>query len=211
MKRVLSVAGLAMALVAATTQSSAAQDMSKPTWSIYGGLNMSTVEGPEVPDAKYKLGYLAGVGVGFKMSEAISLNIEGQFTSKGVKFSDSDGEGTVSVSFIEIPALIRFNAAPLEGGARFFGLAGGFVAAKMSCNIEFKGQGFTVSSSCEDADFQIESMDFGATLGGGIEFKSGNRAWALGLRYDLGLQNLNKNSDSSAKSRSIALVLSVGM
>lgn len=110
------------------------------SWSVKGGLNMSTYVGKNTDDAKFKPGVRIGVGMEYALSEIMSLQPSLYLSSKGAKFSgsanflgkDFKGDVTYNQTYLELPVNLqfRFNAAGntnivVAGGPYFaYGIGG---------------------------------------------------------------------------------------
>ena len=164
----------------------------------------------------YKVGFLAGAFLGIAVNDVFSVEPQAFFVRKGTKLSgtgtSSSIEGGVKVSYIEVPVLGKFWIPVSDSQVRPFIFAGPYGAFKVSCSVD--GAAFGGSKDCDQTtEIKLKSTDFGATGGGGLEFKAGKQAVRVDVRYDFGLTNINDTSGSDntkIKTRSFAGTVGVG-
>jgi hypothetical protein len=90
---------------------------------------------------------------------------------------------------------MRFELAAATVGPKPFIYAGPALGFKMSCNVEFQGQGISASSSCDAAGGNVNSTDFSLIGGAGIAFNMGGRTVGIAVRYDHSLSKISNESD----------------
>jgi hypothetical protein len=174
---------LSVALFGATS-SAFAQGVSG---GIKGGVNFSNItfdsEEGDDPQFDSRTGLVAGAFVTFPMADTFSVQPEVLYSVKGAKFTEEGIESTVRVDYVEIPVLARYSSAP-SGNSSFQVFAGPYVAfkTKAEATTEFDGEDFD-----EDLDEDVEDLDFGVVVGGGVE--AGH--FVVDLRYSWGLKNAN--------------------
>ena len=127
----------------------------------------------------------------------IAIEPEVLLTTKGAKFSDSQGSGSFTMKYIEVPVLVRYEAVG-SGGMRPFVLGGPAIALRASCDLEGIDAGVSVDISCDEAEAQglkFKSVDYGLIVGGGVAFDVGGRGFSIGVRYDHSLSEVADNSN----------------
>src|SRR3954468_12653106 len=82
---------------------------------ITAGFNSSTVGGKDVMDASRRPGFVAGVLLVAPFGSGLAIQPEVVFTTKGAKFNDAQGGGTFAMNYIEVPLLLRYDAAASGG------------------------------------------------------------------------------------------------
>jgi hypothetical protein len=178
---------------------------------IVGGVNVANAEVTDL-DTKALTGFSIGLTGNWKISDVFSIQPEVHYGGKGFKTDVALGGPSVEASFdlrfIDVPVLGRFDFGT-AGSARPFLLVDPYLAAKVRCNIKASSGGISATQSCEDAGADIASTDLGAVVGGGLEFPMLGRPWTIGARYQFGVTDLDKESDTSAKNRTIQLLLGV--
>ena len=205
MKRVH--AGLLLVLCAAVAN--AQTPTPTPTFGVVAGLNFARLSGDSSSGTKQRIGFVGGATLNLPLSPNWAFAPELVYSQKGVKASDTDFEATIKLSYIELPALFRYDFGT-AGGVRPFLLAGPAFALKSGCSVEVEGGGVSLSGGCDDANdtgegSSFKSFDVGAMFGGGLSFDVGGRTMRLGVRYNLGLVEVADNS-GSAKNRVLSLV-----
>ncbi len=156
-----------------------------------GGLNMSNLNVEDV-DSEARYGYHFGLFVNLPLSEAISIQPELLYTTKGNKVTydfdtflgDFNGSSTLKLNYIEIPVLLAFKV----GDAVQIDL-GPYVGFLANSELALKGD----IEDTEDLDNDsFKNMDFG--LAGGLAFNFG--ALQLGARYTHGFQEVQDSEIS---------------
>ena len=172
---------------------------------IKGGTNLSTVTG-EIYDASrltksLRLGWTGGGFLLFKISQRVSLQVEGLysiegFTGKGALYGygalpiDTPDETTVTFDVLQIPVLFRVGQES-KGRTRPYLIAGPGVGILFSGHRVIPGY----------ADFplenqQLKKMDVRAVMGGGVTVSN----FLLEARYTQGLTSATVRVDGASPS-----------
>jgi hypothetical protein len=162
------------------------------------GANSATVGGGDAEDAGRRTGLLAGALAVFPFSPTLAFEPEIAFTSKGATVHDPEDpsfSGALKMTYLQIPALLRFELAAATTGPKPFIYAGPALAFKTSCDFEIKGPGISASSSCDNADVNANSTDFSLIGGAGIAFRAGGRTVGIAVRYDHSLSKISDQTD----------------
>lgn len=196
-------AGLLLILSAALAQ--AQSEPTQPTTvGVVAGINLAKLAGDDISHADTRIGFLGGVTLSLPMAPQWSFAPELTYSTKGVKDSDGTFTSTVKLSYVEIPALIRFDAAT-SGGVKPFLLGGPALAFKAGCSIETHESGVTATVDCDKVGgTSFNAVDVGAMFGGGLAFDAGGRTMRLGVRYDFGFIDIESNG--SARNRVLSFV-----
>ena len=192
---VAKAAGMA-ALAALLASPVSAQSKAMP-WTIVAGINLAGVSDPPAgASVSDKTGLVVGVGTSFELSKDVLLAPEVLFQMQGF----TSGPATVSVNYLNIPVLFRFNfAASGESGMRPYVNAGPNIALKLSCSVSG-----VAGASCPVSPNEIKALDFGLMFGGGLEFKSGTNTFGVGIRYQMGLTDAANGV--SGKNKAIQII-----
>jgi hypothetical protein len=165
-------------------------------WGFKGGVNMANIsveDGEELEDSR--TGLALGGFVAIPFSPMFALQWEALYSMKGDADEEDGLEVEANLDYIEVPVLLKATFLP-EGSARPFIYAGPAVAFNMNAEAELSGEDDTGEElSLEvDLDDQINSIDFGLAVGGGVEFPIMGGANAIGLevRYTHGLMDINE-------------------
>ena len=162
------------------------------------GANSATVGGSDAQDAGRRTGLLAGALAVLPFSPILAFEPEIALTSKGASVQDAQTpgfSGALKMTYLQIPALLRFELAAATTGPHPFVYAGPALAFKTSCNFEVKGPGLSESSSCDNAGVKPNSTDFSVIGGAGIAFRMGGRTVGVAVRYDHSLSKIANDSD----------------
>jgi hypothetical protein len=157
------------------------------------GVNLATMSGDDVEDAKNLVGFMVGVSFIKRMTDMFSFQPEIAYSMKGSKFDDGVDEGELKAAYIDLPLLAKISLGTAMGTSRPALYIGPYVAFNMSCDIESGG----VSVDCDVAEIEPKTLDFGAIAGIGMDFGRMN----VFARYQFGLTDLA--DDFNAKNRVI--------
>jgi hypothetical protein len=172
---------------------------------VKGGVNLATQRNSgadDDPGLKSRVGLVGGVFVTLPLLGRLELQPEGLFTSKGTRV-DLDGvKASLVADYAETPVLVRFSR---RGTGTFnYYVAGGPAVAfllRARSRTEFAG-------ATEEIDIteQVNRVDFGVAMGGGVEVGS----IVIDGRYTLGLQDIDKDKTDAIKTTNRAVSLTVG-
>jgi len=144
-------------------------------------------------DKKSLMGMAAGLFVELPLgTSGVSLQPEILYVTKGTKGEVTDDGDSYTMklknSYIEVPALIKYNFTTAGSAAPFM-----FVGPVAAFNIASKAQFQDPPADDPDlSDEDIEnakSLDFGLTIGGGLGLAVGPGKLTFDLRYTVGLTN----------------------
>nr|WP_315256611.1 porin family protein [uncultured Flavobacterium sp.] len=154
-------------------------------------LNIASLTG-DVEGSSSLIGFQVGGFAEFKLSEKFAIQPELMYSAQGVKEKYEGGdfseELTTKLGYINIPVMAKYYVAKsfsLEAGPQI-----GFLTS-----AKYKVEEEGVSAEVDGKD-NFNSVDFSFNFGAGYDFTENISA---GLRYNLGLSNINKEGDASAK------------
>lgn len=198
MKRILPLLALALCARAALAQRAAG--MRPARLEILAGANIATLSGDGQPDSR--TGLIAGIGLVKPLAPNWAFEPEIAYSMKGATGSDNGTTGALKLNYIEIPLLFRFEFSTASDVRPFvnFGPAPAF---KISCDLEAKSGGVTVSGSCDDANLDVKSFDLGLTGGAGLAFRHLRHTLTIGARYTYGLTDVSDAGDAKNRVWSI--------
>lgn len=160
---------------------------------VKAGINFAslTPEEDEDPEDSPRLGLVAGGWVRVPANSWLTVQFEGLFSEKGVKFDVTplgpDSSAELRVRYIEIPVLARVNAGG-SGSTRVFLVGGVAPAFMLSTRATTTFEGRTDSRDVSD---QVEGFDTGLVGGGGVEFGRAH----VEARYTHGILHINKDDN----------------
>lgn len=146
-----------------------------------------------------KIGLTAGIYLEKPFSELISGQVEALYVQKGgkddISGSDTDldvevvaGGGKLTLSYIDVPALLKIYIPIKSEEVSPFIYGGGFIGYLLDATAT------TNEGSIDELDIKdlLKDLNYGLMLGAGVNFG----AISLDFRYDLGLANiLDTDSD----------------
>jgi hypothetical protein len=175
---------------------------------IKGGVNLGTVRGDDKSmygvDPTNKLGFVAGVSYRIGLIAGLAVQPEVLYMQKGAIYENPFHKSTNTLSYIEIPVVVRLSPLPLPVVSPF--LAGGvayriLVSAKEK--MEYTGGALPTTET--DIKDGMTKGDLSIILGVGVEIAMID----INARYVLGMTKLSKNTD--AKAYNIGIMLTAGI
>ena len=199
----------AVLCVAAFASTASAQWRSgRTTMGLYGGMNYTTAEGKDVSGPGYRDGLVGGAFLVWRMSDMFGLQPEVQFSQEGTKFSQLSGgtsyAGDLKLDYIQIPLLLRISPPLERETVEWHMLVGPFVAFKSSCGVSMTPRAPGQPTSCGDLG-SLNSIDYGAMAGIGVDFKVGAQFLTFSTRYHMGVPDVVK--DNAGKNRGFTFVV----
>jgi opacity protein-like surface antigen len=194
---------LTVAVVVATTVSASAQIKVSGT----AGLNLANMVesyGSHSESGDSKAGLKLGILGEYSFSDYLGVQAGLVFSQKGMAIKESEVDAKTTLNYLQIPinAMGRYK---INDDFAVTALAGPYVAFALSGKYSWKEPGQDGDSEkikFGSGDEEMKALDFGLTLGAGVEYK----AFFLRLEYDWGLSNLENNSgDSSIKNRNFGI------
>jgi hypothetical protein len=196
--RVSALAALALGASALTAQAQGAK-----TFGLVAGVDFSTLSGSDASDNKSKTGFMGGLFVAIPVGARMAVEPEVLYSMKGSKFGDGTYDETLTLDYIEIPVLFKYNFN--DAGGPYL-LAGPAVNFNVTCKDSFTPSGGSESSaSCSDLGVKANTT-FGGVVG--LGFSRGR----LGIegRYDFDFTDaieLDDGTTIDAKNGAWAILL----
>ena len=155
---------------------------------VKAGVNISSWSGSDATGTSSLTGFYGGGLVNIPISSMFSVQPEVLFSGEGVKATTGDEK--IVTSFVNIPVMAQYNTHgfTLETGPQL----GILVSAKA------KGGGFPE----EDVKSSFNSTNFSWAFGAAYKLAMG---LGFNARFNLGLSNLSKDSQSTIKSSVFSL------
>jgi hypothetical protein len=170
---------------------------------IKGGVNMAKlVYDPEAEGLPIEnlMGFGGGIVLGFPLSSAVSLDLEGMYMMKGMHYEltgqvqgvDFTSESDTKLDYIVACPMLRIRIP--SGGLTPYIMGGGEVgflmSAKVKSTVTMAGQ---EEESTTDVKDDMESLDYGVNVGAGLEIPAGSGGIFFEARYSLGLADIGKD------------------
>lgn len=158
----------------------AAQDVG-----IKGGLNFSRFAvDPEPEDVTFPYTYGPTGGVFLAAGDgAVGVQIEALFSRKGSKIDDGD-ERLLTLDYVDIPLLLRFNGVPANGTTVF-------VTFGPTIGVNIRAREEQSDGSDADIKDEVEQIEYGLSVGLGVQVQS----VTLEGRYTHGFSDVAKMMD----------------
>lgn len=160
------------------------------------GDNIDAIEADAGVDASYLMGFAVGGFIEYSFSPSFAIQPEILYNTKGVKFEEGDVSEKITLTYMQIPVLLKFNI-PTAGNFDPFIYAGPSVGILLSANDKLEG---TTDDYDEDIKDFFKSTDFSAVLGVGAGIPMGTSGQlSFEFRYDLGLTNVAEDFDNGVE------------
>ena len=203
--RVVVVVGLCTALLAGSV---AGANAAKTYAGVKGGVNIAELTGDDVPDGQSsRNGFMGGGFFLFDFAEGFGVCIEGLYVQKGAEgpFETEDGDthdATVRLDYLEFPVLfvVEIPGKNKLGVNLFAGPTFGF---NLKGEVEIPEHG-------ETEDLAVKSFEFGASIGGGIEYALSSFSIVVDGRYSIGATLIDDSpNEADIKNRGIGIMAGV--
>lgn len=194
------IAATALAVVLLATTSASAQTFQ---FGVKGGVNFATlsVEDGDSP-FESRIGLVAGGFVTWRAFSWLELQPEVLFTSKGATVEESGIASDLMVDYLEVPILARYTR-PLSDHWRFYVAGGPTLATRLRARTRTEFSGGTEEI---DVDDDVEQMDFGVAVGGGLEMGT----FVFDGRYTFGLSDIDADQSDTSTFRNRVISVTAG-
>lgn len=152
-----------------------------------GGLNFASISGNNSTGSDMVTSFNFGVLSEISISDKFSFQPELMYSGQGYSFNDN----TIALSYLNIPLMGKYyltKGLSVEAGPQI---------------------GFLLAAKNEKTDVKdsFNTFDYGVDFGLGYKLDNGLN---FGVRYNLGLNNINNLNNSSSKYKNRVFQLSVG-
>ncbi len=162
---------------------------------VKGGFNATTLLGNWEDLEEYRsaeLGFNGGVSFGFSGGKTFEFQPELLISQKGVRFEKNEFMSQIEQNYFEIPLLFKWNFGSGSSKVRGFFNAGPYTAFLL--NSEYT-ESVNDEEYSESAKEDMNKVDVGLILGGGIGVKAGAGRFIVDLRYSLGFVDVISAND----------------
>lgn len=161
----------------------------------------------ETADLKSRSQMTYGGFLRFDVGRIVSLQPEVQYVPRGGKgtfvITDDLGaplgtvDGTMKLDYLEFPMLLKFrfpSGGPLAPNFYLAPSAAVNLASKLEADLT--ALGLPAGSTEADIKDEIETLDFGGSIGGGFDFRAGAGTLTVDARYTLGFGEIFKAAEA---------------
>jgi len=172
---------------------------------ILAGATFSNLRTSEDLDLDNRTGTTFGATLQLPLGAKVALQPELLFVNKGAKFRTPIGNqgnnNSIRLDYLEIPVLLRYDFSREIIGPHIY--AGPTVGFNMNCQVQIGGNGQEAGATtdCGNDDFKPKTLDYGMTVGAGLDFNLGGLALTGGARYGIGLADIRNDDSDEFKSR----------
>ncbi|MDY0099156.1 MAG: porin family protein [Bacteroidales bacterium] len=179
------------------------------TYGVKAGLNFSNMlmkddDHTYSDDYEMKPGFHLGPVAEIPINDLLSFETGLIFSAKGFKYSEDSYDMKLNLFYLDIPltAKARYDA----GFGNIYGLIGPYLGIGLTGKSVYEDEDEPVDWGSDSDDDDLKRLDFGLTVGAGVEINS----IVVGLSYGLGLANISPDTDGGFKINNRVLGLSVG-
>jgi hypothetical protein len=162
---------------------------------VKGGLNFSNFRVDDIGDNNVKAGLNLGLFFKMPVSEAVAIQPEILYSSKGSKikydnFAQGEGEYRFNFNYLELPIMGVFSL-----GDHFNIQAGPYVAYLASVNIKDMQEDGSIQGVKDLNEKNFNRFDYGLAAGIGADFNG----FVAGVRYNYGLNEVGDSGSLSGQ------------
>jgi len=179
------------------TGAASAQNINSPKGhiniGIKGGANFYNINNDNNVTYDSKIGFNLGLLGHIHVAKHFALQPEIQYSAQGAKYTNNLGDNKINLNYINVPVLLQYmwdNGFRLQAGPQ----AGILVSAKSKNN-----------DNKVDIKNNYKPLDLGVSFGASYIHPS--TGVGIDARYNLGLSNINENSDLKSTNRGFQLSL----
>lgn len=179
------------------TGAASAQNINSPkghlNFGIKGGANFYNINNENNVTYDSKIGFNIGMLGHIHVAKHFALQPEIQYSTQGAKYTDDNGNNTYKLNYVNVPVLLQYmwdNGFRLQAGPQ--------VGILVSAKAENNGITGDIKNSFKPLDLAVS---FGASY---IHPSTGV---GIDARYNLGLSNINEDSDLKSTNRGFQLSL----
>lgn len=178
---------------------------------LVGGVTLATWGGDDVDDPDSSLGVDVGAFYSLGLNDTWALRPGVYYVQKGIEESDVDGDAELSVDYIEFPLLLEYRV-PTEGAMDVHLFGGPAVALEVGCDVEGSAGGTSATADCDAIGLDTKSVDFGAMIGGGLQFAAGESFdIVVEANYNLGLVSIIDDTVGDVDVKNRAFQINAGV
>jgi hypothetical protein len=172
------------------------------TQSISGGVpTPASGSGGSTPSPKQRAGLVAGVFETLPLLSWIDVQAEALYTTRGSKVTFGSVTTTAEIDYLDVPVLGRVKTR--MGKWTLYAAAGPSTAFKLRARTRAS---FSGSTQEIDIGSQVETIDFGASMGGGVE----RGRLVFDARYTLGISDIDKDKTDATTTRNRTVAITAG-
>lgn len=185
------------------------------SWGPAVGINLATLAGDDVTDAKMLVAFAAGVQLD-KMTEGKALfwRTGATYSMQGAKTEDPGppvSTGKFKLNYVNVPFLAGWKFTPAKPTSPYL-LVGPQLGLNVGCDIEAESGGSSFSMSCDDAGVTVKGFDFAGVVGAGMSVAAGASMIHIAATYALGLTTIDDGDPAAdTKNRVFAITFSYMM
>lgn len=146
---------------------------------IKGGVNFYNIKNDNSVKYDMKTGFHLGLLAHIHLDKSIAVQPELVYSSQGAKYTSNNLAYKLDLDYINLPVMLQYmfsNGFRLEAGPQ----VGFLINAKSEVN-----------NTSVDVKDNLKSIDFGVGLGAG--YIKPSTGLGVGVRYNVGLSNINEN------------------
>jgi hypothetical protein len=173
------------------------------TQRISGAAVVTPVSGSSgsTPTPQQRVGIVVGVFETLPLLSWMDVQAEALYTVKGSKVTVDTITTTEEIDYLDVPVLGRVKKR--LGKWKLYAAGGPSTAFKLRARTRTS---FSGSTQEIDIGNQVETIDFGVSMGGGVE----RGRWVIDARYTLGISDIDKDKTDATSTKNRAVAVTVG-
>jgi ABC-type amino acid transport substrate-binding protein len=169
-----------------------------------GGVDLATQQITGTGSAttpRPRIGLVAGVFGTGPLVSWLDVQVEALFAMRGTKVTVGSVTTSEEIDYLDVPVLARVKKG--LGSGKVYAAGGPSAAFKLRARTRT-----SFSGSTEEIDIgnQVETLDLGVSMGGGVE----RGRLTIDARYTLGISNIDKDKTDGTKTTNRTLAVTVG-
>jgi hypothetical protein len=176
------------------------------TVGVKGGANMATERFESAagsPGVARRVGAVVGMFGTLPLLSWLDLQPEALYSMKGSRLDLAGTKSSVWIDYLEVPVLLR--VSPGSGSTfRYFVAGGPSIGFRLRARSRTQ---FQTATEEIDVGGDLERLDLGAAIGGGVE----RGPLVLDGRYTLGLKDIDKDKTDTVKVTNRTFSLTIGI
>lgn len=162
-------------------------------------------------DLKRRVRPMFGAWILVNLKPRLQLEVDALYSAKGYRSPESLLITEFSVSYFEVPAMLRYNFAP-EARVQPFVAAGLAEGYRLSCSVSTPNAQFSGELGCDDVTgvqvLRVGTIETSGVLGAGVDVLTKDAHFTIGTRFTRGLSSVFQ--DVTSHNQGLSLYVSIG-
>jgi uncharacterized protein YraI len=185
-------------------RSQATSHAAPPTYGVIAGIALAQLSGKNSTDnLSMRFGFTAGALAFFRLKNNFGFQPEILYAMKGAVKKSGDSESTVHLDYIDLPLLFRMTLPTGKNLSPYL-----TIGPVLSYNLQAIVMQSGSNSVQEITD--VKKLDYGISVGGGVQFAISQRTFIAEARYYLGLAKIHDTKTDPLDLKNNCLTITLG-